>query len=82
MAGTYVSCATGQESVSDLCMSLGSLLFDPCLTLFHIYHSPSITDVVCIHHDGLPPIYFPLWDALVYALPPMYYYIRDPLLAL
>jgi hypothetical protein len=65
-----------------LCMSLGSFLFDLCSTLFHIYHFPSITDVVCIHYDGLPPIYSPLWDALVYALPPMYYYIRGPLLAL
>jgi hypothetical protein len=25
---------------------------------------------------------YPLWDALVLALPPLYYYIRDPLLAL
>jgi hypothetical protein len=32
--------------------------------------------------DGLPHIYSPLWDTLVYALPPMYYYIRGPLLAL
>jgi hypothetical protein len=55
MAGAHVSCATGLESIlfPDLHTSLGSLLFDPCLTLFHIYHLPSITDVVRIQHDGL-----------------------------
>jgi hypothetical protein len=34
-----------------LCLhtNLGSLLFDPFGTLFHIYHFPSIIDVACIH---------------------------------
>jgi hypothetical protein len=59
MAGAHVSCATGQESAFDLCMSLGSLLFDLVITPFHIYHSSSITDVACIHHDELPYIYSP-----------------------
>ena len=56
--------------------------------MFHP-HLPSPLDVPHIHHDGLiylqvimAPLPFPLWDALVYALPPVYYYKRDPLLAL
>jgi hypothetical protein len=50
-------------------------------TLFHIYHPYPIIDVAHIHlMDYLIPI--PLWNALVYALPPMYFYIRSPLLAL
>jgi hypothetical protein len=72
----------GKSLFCYLCTSLGSLLFDLLPTLFHIYHFPSIADVVRIHHDGLPHIYSPLWDALVYALPPMYYYIRGLPLAL
>jgi hypothetical protein len=32
-----------------LCTSLGSLLFDPCVTPFHIYHSYPIIDVARIH---------------------------------
>jgi hypothetical protein len=49
--------------------------------LHFISITPSSLDVACIHHDGLPYL-FPLWDTLVYALPPLYYYIRSPLLAL
>jgi hypothetical protein len=59
VAGAHVSCATGQESTVCLCMCLGSFLFDPFDTPFHIYHLPSISDVAYIHHDGLPRIYSP-----------------------
>jgi hypothetical protein len=48
-ADTHVSCATGQESTVCLGTRLGSLLFDLSGTPFHIYHFPSITNVVRIH---------------------------------
>jgi hypothetical protein len=49
VAGAHVSCATGQESTVCLRTCLGSLLFDPFGTPFHIYHSYSIIDVACLH---------------------------------
>jgi hypothetical protein len=72
----------GKSLFGHLCTSLGSLLFDLVPAPFCIYHFPFITDVARIHYDGLPLTYFPLWDTSVYALPPMYYYIRGSLLAL
>src|SRR5580693_4776056 len=62
-------------------MSLGFHLFDPSLTPFHVHHSSPITDVARTHHDGLS-ITFPLWDALVLTLPPLYWYKYQSSLAL
>jgi hypothetical protein len=44
--------------------------------------SSSSLDVVCIHQLMIPFCLFPLWDALVYALPPLYYYKYWPSTAL
>jgi hypothetical protein len=39
----------GKSFLLHLCMSLGSLLFDPFGTPFHAYHSYPIIDVARIH---------------------------------
>jgi hypothetical protein len=62
-------------------MCLGSLLFGPFATPFHIYHSYSITDVACVHlMDCLVSI--PLMGHFSVRTASLYYYIRGPLLAL